>query len=103
MSEHTCGGRGPVPCPACGDLAAQERYARQWREQHPRGTWGDIWVCPLCGKAIQTTIESARYHTGDVEGHRVMHGEDWLVFRAAGEQEAAGGDRRSGVVEGEQG
>ncbi len=80
MSEHTCGGRGPIPCPACGDLAAQERYARQWREQHPRGTWGDIWVCPLCTKAIQDITQNATYHPYDIERHQEQHGDSWRAY-----------------------
>lgn len=91
MTErHSCGGRGAVPCPACTTQAAQAAYVAAWRAEHQRGIWGAIWACPLCGKAIQTTIEGAQYHQHDVEAHQQMHGADWAAYLAAGEEGVEG-------------
>lgn len=66
------------------DEAARRAFVNAWRDQHPRGTWGDIWQCPLCGQAIQTTIESAQYQQYDIKRHQHEHGADWTAYEAIG-------------------
>lgn len=71
--------------------AAQAAYVAAWRAEHPTGTWGEIWGCPLCGKVIQTTTEGAQYHQHDIEAHQEMHGLSWTAYQAAGTDRATAG------------
>lgn len=81
MSTHTCGGRGPVPCPACTVLGAQAAFVEAWRERNPVEVWGAPWLCPLCNRAVQDFYGLAA-HMAQIEAHQQSHGPDWLDYAA---------------------
>lgn len=66
----------------CHRPTPQAAFVAQWREQHPSQTYGPVYVCPLCGKGIQSK------NAGPVPDiviavHEVDHGADWLAYEAA--------------------
>lgn len=71
--------------------AEQAAFVATWRAQNPRSTWGDIWTCPLCGKAIQNANANAQYQQSEVESHQRDHDQDWPAYVALGDAPRDGG------------
>ncbi|HVQ45148.1 MAG TPA: hypothetical protein VMT30_09440 [Candidatus Saccharimonadia bacterium] len=83
MAEHTCGGRGAVPCPTCTTLGAQEAFVERWRAEHPDEVYDSGWRCPLCNEVVQGHETSPFY--GLIEYHQRDHGEAWQAYELAAE------------------
>lgn len=90
MPEHTCGGRGPAPCPACTLIGAQAAFVQAWRAAHPNAVYTTLWTCELCGMVVQTApnLRHAEYGPQMVEVHQRQHGSAWLVYQQAGQPQA---------------
>lgn len=91
MIEHTCGGRGAVPCPACTVRGAQAAFAADWREQHPDEVFDAAWICPLCNKAVQS-FDASTTPKLVIGVHQINHGRAWRDYLSAGQAPGGSGE-----------
>lgn len=75
-----------------GQTEAQAAFVRDWRQLHAVQAYTRPYICPLCGRAIQTVEcgpfgvrgDTGRVMAELIEGHQQEHRGDWTAYEQAG-------------------